>query len=279
MYLNLSQPIVSTHLLIQNFDAMKRIACFVFIASVFGVHYVNAFDHEAILWEPKVQKPIVECKRFHLKECRDVMYTMLRTVETWLSVVNATWWLDYGLLLGSVRHADLNPCDYDGDVGVLFQSDAQYQQYSRFVRDAIDAHPRYKRWSGHAYPQTHIVIDTVTKAHLDLFTFRRVPNSTVMEHLNRERNVHELTDVLPTRQCRLSTMVFPCPAKPVNVLAKQYVGSRLFAANGCKMKGMREAMFTSQFEAMQTLRNEGFPSLLDAFPNASYPSAANIQFF
>ena len=235
-------------------------------------------DTEKIIWEPKIQTALpYNAMKFHQPSCRKSMYDLLETAVYWLNEANVTWWLDYGLLLGSLRHAAINPCDYDGDLGVLFENDDQYTRYSKFIRSKIDSHPQMKYWMGHSYPHTIILIDTVSKVHLDLFTFRSI-NPLTFVHLNRQPFYHERKDLFPLQMCKLSRMVIPCPASPINILAKKYNNSRLFGANGCKDKQKRQELFPEQFSAMTRLRVEGFPSLLDAFPETTYPEAAHIRF-
>jgi hypothetical protein len=62
--------------------------------------------------------------------CRGHIRDMLAYLAELLPSLGVTWWMDYGTLLGAVRHQGMIPHDKDGDIGVMgdgFQAILDYR--------------------------------------------------------------------------------------------------------------------------------------------------------
>lgn len=69
-----------------------------------------------------------------VKSVKNLSYELLRFVDNVCIKYDLSWWLDYGTLLGAVRHADFIPWDDDLDSGMMR---ADYNKFVDIIDDEI----------------------------------------------------------------------------------------------------------------------------------------------
>lgn len=77
--------------------------------------------------------------------CRHWILDILKNIGGLLDEIGATWWVDYGTLLGAVRHGGLIPWDKDTDLGILPEDrDALLAAFPRIISE-FDYFPTYAK--------------------------------------------------------------------------------------------------------------------------------------
>ena len=71
-----------------------------------------------------------------LKGMRELSYELMNFVDNVCSKHDIEYWMDYGTLLGAVRHEDFVPWDDDLDVGIMRED---YNKLAEVMQDELDA--------------------------------------------------------------------------------------------------------------------------------------------
>jgi lipopolysaccharide cholinephosphotransferase len=152
---------------------------------------------------------------------------------------NVTYFLDYGALLGSVRHRGWIPFDRDGDIdiGVLNSQEGQIKELMPVITEECgfdvihrDFYPFLPSWSSFVIRRSvfRVFCGPWVPYFVDVADYEVVRDPQTKEeyltdsHFPQLNIRYPLGKIFPLRECEFEGFSFPCPADPEFVLVSVY---------------------------------------------------------
>lgn len=149
-------------------------------------------------------------KKIDKEELKKIQLKILDTLDAFCKENNIKYWIDYGTLIGAIRHEGYIPWDDDIDVGML------RDDYNKLLKNFNNQNDRYKIYSYdnnkdflYAYGK---LIDTNTilyepdengnklSVNIDIFVYDNAPNDEKLcKRILREKELYNLI-----QYCRIS---------------------------------------------------------------------------
>lgn len=178
------------------------------------------------------------------KCCRSLVYDMVKTVGVMLDDLHATWWADYGTLLGAVRNPlttwedypwlsqvgrrtkgpkpGIVPHDKDADFGVMWSDWARVRRIkTKLTLAGYNVTANYVRGS------MKVRVSALNHTNLDLFFWRERPDGTLFRNgyagvdKCKGREFHK-SMLQPMTTVKWEGLNLPSPADPNTFLAMRY---------------------------------------------------------
>ena len=189
-----------------------------------------------------------------IQSLKRIQIEILKTVVDFCEKHNINYWLDFGTLLGAVRHKGYIPWDDDIDIGML------REDYDKFLRLFNAENERYKCYSYENNKEFLYkfckVLDTKTILYepdktgsklcvnIDVFPYDNVPNSKLAKKLFKKRDRY---NVLITLQKHRGKVKGNFVRRFVVSLIKLFI--KIFPQGSFIKKSIRNAKTFSKTEA------------------------------
>ena len=149
-----------------------------------------------------------DCCTSHLKELHFFTGDLLKRN-------NILHWLDYGSLLGAVRHEELIPWDLDGDWGFL---ESDVERVRALQREIVAAGYTFDSSNPNVYRINYSRSNT---QHMDLYPWRMSANDLLTSDAASESHAFPRRFIEKMTEVRLYGQSFPAPL-PVHRFLRQY---------------------------------------------------------
>ena len=110
---------------------------------------------------------------------------ILRLLSSLAGRVGVEFRLDFGTLLGAVRHGGFVPWDDDIDISLMRQD---YERFCEHLGHGLPGGLRFARWSSirHGHFGIARVFDPVTDVYIDIYPYERVDGATRIDGVQTE---------------------------------------------------------------------------------------------
>lgn len=159
--------------------------------------------------------------RLSLEETKEIQLEILSDIQRYCNEHNLTWWLDFGTLIGAVRHKGYIPWDDDIDIGMYHDDFDEFvkgynQSTSRYRVETSLTNPNHPWSFAKVYDMNTIMYEPDENGykfhvHVDVFIYDKAPKSDE-EFVRFKKKVHTF-QLLQANQTRAFRPNGPLPRR------------------------------------------------------------------